>query len=656
MGDCKMTVHGFAVPRMLATVAAIAMLACSAHGRAKVVVMHGETSQRDVAERRFAKSLANHAVRWLRDCGVEADLAPDTEMKANLAGRKVAILIHCPEPTASQLQALRGFKSGGGRLIVTYSSSQGLADIVGVKVGKYSRDASRAGMSFARGAVPGIPGFVAQSSPNIVEAFPVQGRSRTIAWWADANGRRGGDAAWLAGDGGYWMTHVLLADGDALQKGRLLLSLAASIEPSLWREAAEKRLGTAVSAGSWKTLADGRTSVARIADPSSREQAMAEINAAETSAKASRELVRQGRARDAWFFAEETSRHVQMAYGYCQSPRQGEIRAVWDHSGCGLYPGDWAKTCEVLASSGITDIFLNTASPVAANCRLKTVPPSQNCERYGDQLAACIKAARPRGIRVHAWIFCFSVSGAGKERREAFRRDGWLVDKTSGGQQDWLDPSSAAVRAKITSIASEIMGKYGIDGIHLDFIRYQDYYNSLGYGTRSRFQRDANGGAEIADWGASARKPPLFGRIVRWRCRQVTSMVAAIRNAQRKIRPNIVVSAAVLGKYPTCVESVGQDWMSWLENGHIDYAMPMNYTESLETFNSLLDVQTARKAIARKIVGGIGVTAAESRLDTAKTIDQIEALRRRGAAGFILFDLDATLGSEILPSLRATRR
>lgn len=382
---------------------------------------------------------------------------------------------------------------------------------------------------------------------------------------------------------------------------------------------------------------------------------MGEIAAAETSAKASRDLIRQGRARDAWFFADETARHVQSAYGYCQSPRQGEIRAVWDHSGCGLYPGDWARTCDELAKSGITDIFLNAASPVAANCGIQAVPKSSVYERFGDQLAACIKAARPRGIRVHAWIFCFSVSGATRERRESFRRDGWLVDSSSGGQQDWLDPSSAAVRAKVTEIATEIMGKYKVDGIHLDFVRYQDYYNSLGYGTRTRYQRDANGGAEIPDWQSAARKSPLFGKVVRWRCRQVTSLVAAIRNVQRRTRPRIVVSAAVLGKYPTCVESVGQDWMSWLENGHIDYAMPMNYTESLEAFNSLVDVQTAKKAIARKIVGGIGVTAAESRLDAAGTIDQIEALRRSGAAGFILFDLDATLGAEILPVLRAVK-
>ena len=96
---------------------------------------------------------------------------------------------------------------------------------------------------------------------------------------------------------------------------------------------------------------------------------------------------------------------------------------------------------------------------------------------------------------------------------------------------------------------------------------------------------------------------------------------------------------------------MGQDWFSWIESGHIDYAMPMNYTEDIGKYGELLAVQLKKKGIANKVVGGIGVTASESRLGAGDVIDQIDALRKGGAAGFILFDLDATLSSEILPVL-----
>ena len=52
-----------------------------------------------------------------------------------------------------------------------------------------------------------------------------------------------------------------------------------------------------------------------------------------------------------------------------------------------------------------------------------------------------------------------------------------------------------------------------------------------------------------------------------------------------------------------------------------------------------------------KIFPGIGVTAAESRLDAAQTLEQIDIIRREGAFGFVLFDLNNTVEKEILPML-----
>ncbi len=84
----------------------------------------------------------------------------------------------------------------------------------------------------------------------------------------------------------------------------------------------------------------------------------------------------------------------------------------------------------------------------------------------------------------------------------------------------------------------------------------------------------------------------------------------------------------------------------------VDYVTPMNYTEDLAKFNEWLGQQTRTRRQAIRVVPGIGVTAAESRLDAAQVIDQIQAARRAGCPGFALFDLDTTLRQEILPVLR----
>ena len=112
------------------------------------------------------------------------------------------------------------------------------------------------------------------------------------------------------------------------------------------------------------------------------------------------------------------------------------------------------------------------------------------------------------------------------------------------------------------------------------------------------------------------------------------------------------LTAAVYGKYPQCIGSVGQDWESWLDMNLVDYVAPMDYTESPKTFTELVSQHARTKAHARRTIAGIGVTANESRLDANKVIDQINLSRRFGLAGNALFDLDTTLEKRILPYLR----
>ena len=124
------------------------------------------------------------------------------------------------------------------------------------------------------------------------------------------------------------------------------------------------------------------------------------------------------------------------------------------------------------------------------------------------------------------------------------------------------------------------------------------------------------------------------------------------RKTVRLGAPCKLVTAAVFGKYPSCLDAVGQDWESWINIGLVDYVTPMNYTEDMTKFNEWLGQQTRTRQQALKVVPGIGVTAAESRLDAAQVIDQIQAARRAECPGFALFDLDTTLRQDILPILR----
>ena len=504
----------------------------------------------------YYTSLAKHAQRWLSGEGVKSELVKPDGMAAAFKDAKIAFLVGFDEVSADEYKAISDFRAGGGRLVVFYSSSPRLAALMGVKLLGYTK-ASYPGqwsrMDFSAKYPEGCPKSILQTSTVLQRAEAIPGRTRVMATWSDRTGKTTGDAAWLSGAAGYWMTHVLLADGDEALKAQLLGSLVGSVAPRQW------------SYGKFKAR----------------------------------------KASDERFFRELAGK---------QTKRTGEIHAVWEHSGCGLYPGDWPATFRLLRKSGVTDLFVNVAGAGFAHYPSGVLPQSKTYSQEGDQLAACLAAAKGSGVRVHAWVICFSATRSSPETIADFRRRGWMLKSRDGADSEYLDPSNPAVRRRILSAIAEIQSKYRVDGVHLDFVRW--------------YERAAKPADAVA---------------------MVTRFVA---EARLKVRRPAWLTTAVLGKYPACVDSVGQDWPGWIDSGIVDYVVPMDYTEDMAKFEQFVDQHAESKARARKTIVGIGVTANESRLTLPEVINQMRVARRRDVAGFALFDLDTTLEKQFLPYLK----
>lgn len=630
-------------------VSVAAAVAAWVAGAVPVAVVQGNESLA-VGERRFAQSLARHVERWYREAGVDAALSDDADLKGALAGKRVAVLVYVAQPNAEQMGALTAFVGRGGRLIVCYSSSPELAALMGMRCAGYqkgSTDGRWSVMRFGGAAPKGVPESILQTSQNLFVTQPVAGRSQVMAWWHDRQGRQTGEPAWLSSPAGYWMTHVLLADGDAEAKGRLLLALAAAHDPALWQQAAGRVLQDARRVGGAADLAG---LAARAPDSARRGRAEAAVQAALKKDREAEQLLASGKGYEAWLAANDLKARRYEVYGMVQASRKGEIRAVWDHSGMGLYPGDWGRTCRLLKDAGFSDLYVNVAGAGFAHYASAVLPRSRVFDEQGDQLAACLAAAKPLGLRVHAWLLCFSTQGATQERLEIFLKRGWLLTGPDGSPRPWLDPAVPELRAYLVSAVRELAVAYKTDGVHLDFVRYQDFPSSLGPTVKARFEKAAE--RRAADWPEDVKTGALRALFMRWRADQVSDFVQAARKTLRREAAGKLLTAAVFGKYPSCVDAVGQDWESWLNIGLVDYVVPMNYTEEPAKYGEWLANQTRTRKLALKVVSGIGVTAAESRLDAAQVIDQIQAARRAGSAGFALFDLDTTLRQEILPVLR----
>ena len=292
---------------------------------------------------------------------------------------------------------------------------------------------------------------------------------------------------------------------------------------------------------------------------------------------------------------------------------QPEIHAVWDHTGRGLYPGNWPKTMQVLRSAHVTDVFVNVAGADFAHYPSSILPRSKAFSDYGDQMAACLRAAQGTGIRVHAWIICFNATRGVPRQLEIFKSRGWRLRDKDGALTTYLNPANANVRSFALSIVDEISSRYGVSGIHLDFVRWPHTV------------------AKSAD-AAQA----------------VTQFVA---EARRRVKRPRWLTTAVYGKYPRCIDTVGQDWVKWLNFDLVDYVVPMDYTESMSQFESFIRQHAAPTKNARRTIAGIGVTASESKLGASQVVEQIRLVRKYGLAGESLFDLDTTLEQKILPVL-----
>ncbi len=620
-----------------------------------VALVEGSLSAPDASERNAARSAARRTGRWLDELGITYALLCDEDVATGrLARSRVAVLPYNPFPPESEIARLDAFARQGGRLMVFYSSSPSLARLMGVKLGEYtpeSRPEQWSSFRFTADAPAHLPSVVFQDSRNIWPVTPLGRESRVIAHWRGAGEGDGQDPALVQTDRGFWMTHILL-DGDDENKKRMLAGLLGYLDLSTWRAAAQSAMMGAGRVGGYGSFHGALVGLTRRAAGSRDEAAVSR-------------LLTDGRRRfddmsDAWMArrfpnvldsAAALRQTMLEAYARVQRPVKGEFRGVWNHSGLGLYPGDWGRTCRLLADSGIGAVFPNVLWPGAAHCRSGVVPGSHIFKTYGDQLELCVEAARKSGIEVHAWKVCWNLGNNGSDEWvKSLEKEGRLQRSVKGTTLNWLCPSHPENVALELKAVADLVRRHKVHGVHLDYVRYPDSASCYCEGCRLRFERDI--GKHVSGWPASAATGRFREEFSKWRARQITDFVRRVRSEMRQINPGVKLSVAVYSTYPVCARSVGQDWGLWLREGLVDFVVPMNYAQDMASFNEMLTRQAALPGSKDRIYTGIGVTASESRLAADQVIDQVAMARRLGLRGFVLFDLNPTLEQNILPVLR----
>jgi uncharacterized lipoprotein YddW (UPF0748 family) len=328
-----------------------------------------------------------------------------------------------------------------------------------------------------------------------------------------------------------------------------------------------------------------------------------------------------------------------------------EVRAVWNPSGTGGYPGDWERSAKLLADNGFNLILPNMLTAGMAHYASDVLPPSEVFRKYGDQLAQCCAAAKRHGLEVHVWKCNFNLAGAPRALIDKLRREHRTQVNTAGKPYDWLCPSDPENQKLEVESMVEVVRKYPIDGLHFDYIRYPEHDYCYCDACRKRFEAQRGRKIPNRDWPNEYIWGPGGKEYNDWRCRQITAVMAAVSRQSRKIRPEIKISAAVFGDYPVCRQWLGQDWLDWVKAGYLDMVFPMNYRAKDTDFAAL--VRNQLKLIGGRVplYAGIGATATQPPLSPERVRGQIDIARKLGAQGFAIFDFNDETARTLVPAI-----
>jgi len=200
----------------------------------------------------------------------------------------------------------------------------------------------------------------------------------------------------------------------------------------------------------------------------------------------------------------------------------------------------------------------------------------------------------------------------------------------------WACPRRPETQAYELAIYRELIDRYPIQGVHLDYIRYADGFCYCEVCRESYRQAT---GLELLERNFAAWQHPRAHDMdawIDWRCAPVTDFVRQVRHAA--VAGGKELSAAVFFYLPGQLLDVGQDWAGWLREGLLDYVMPMNYSLSTRiaaewTRNNVTSIAGVKGAC--RLLEGI---VRHVSLTPERFLAHVQAIAAQGVDGICIFD------------------
>lgn len=300
------------------------------------------------------------------------------------------------------------------------------------------------------------------------------------------------------------------------------------------------------------------------------------------------------------------------------------------------------QTLDEYLKSSINSLFMlvkNTTGHVYYESEIGVKDPAYDWDFFG----IFLEEARKRGMEVHPWFCVFPEAALLGQVRE---HPEWLIVGPGREMVRNVNPALPEVRAYEISLMTELARKYGVDWIHLDYIRFPceptEPYFSHDARTRKLFQEET--GIDFNALKARDSGNPYWNVWLEWNREQVTRFVRELRAELGKTGRQVKISAAVFPDPDNARVLIGQDWLEWGRQGLVDMLCPMLYTNDLPLFEKL----TKRALAARKLEGQAGLvdaggaglvkgaTASQVKESSTKTKENIAAAQVRATRGVLV--------------------
>lgn len=196
------------------------------------------------------------------------------------------------------------------------------------------------------------------------------------------------------------------------------------------------------------------------------------------------------------------------------------------------------------------------------------VPPAT---QNNDPLGYSITKAHQLGLEVHPWFML------------VFRRDQSFMPELGlqGIAEDEhaaFDIHNPAFREFMTNVVLEVVTRYDIDGLNLDYARAMGLCSSFACEKEYHIKYNRNLGIDSLVFKVSPEKVPS---LIEYQESAVTALIKSISHSVRRAKPTLLISVDGHPELPQYTQ--GQNTVEWASKGLVDVILRMDYHPRINT-------------------------------------------------------------------------